>query len=382
MARSASDLQGRFEFERSREGGRFTSICGFLLQRIALPSNADRGKGQVELGRRELAVRSTGGFSLIELIVVIAIIAILAGLLLPVLSRAREAGNRAVYASNLKQWGAIFAMYSHENQGFYPPTGVQWGGCSAYYPVYKDCKATDIWAIPSGPHVYPEYCTDAALYLCPSATLGGRDEDSLLRPGSWLTADGQPDPHEFNDRGPYWYFGYAFANQFEYATMQAAVNYVTFQDYPSPLRPTVDEAFRRLRNDLDWGDCDVKAFLTTEMVRFGVYAPVITEVMNELVPQGNGGGPVIYKLRNGVERFFVTDINNPGASATSESGVVVMFDNMEARNGQTHPNLMNHPPGGANVLYMDGHVAFKVYPSDDPRDVPSTRFCMNLGCTW
>jgi len=65
------------------------------------------------------------GFTLIELLVVIAIIGILASILLPALSRAREAARRASCANNLKQWGLIFKMFSNENDGLFP-AGQQW----------------------------------------------------------------------------------------------------------------------------------------------------------------------------------------------------------------------------------------------------------------
>ncbi|MCM8529922.1 MAG: DUF1559 domain-containing protein, partial [Lentisphaeraceae bacterium] len=59
-------------------------------------------------------------FTLIELLVVVAIIGILASLLLPSLSKARNASLRAVCASNEKQLGIALAVYHSSFDGFYP----------------------------------------------------------------------------------------------------------------------------------------------------------------------------------------------------------------------------------------------------------------------
>ncbi|MBX3178302.1 MAG: hypothetical protein KF886_13145 [Candidatus Hydrogenedentes bacterium] len=68
-------------------------------------------------------------------------------------------------------------------------------------------------------------------------------------------------------------------------------------------------------------------------------------------------------LREGVERFLITDINNPGAAATSQSNSAIMWDNSFTTAGALQGSgNFNHVPGGANILYMDGHVEFAKYP--------------------
>ncbi|MBI1319938.1 MAG: hypothetical protein GC168_13500 [Candidatus Hydrogenedens sp.] len=82
------------------------------------------------------------------------------------------------------------------------------------------------------------------------------------------------------------------------------------------------------------------------------------------------GPDTAYRLREGVERFLITDINNPGASAKAQSTLPVMTDTWGTAKKLSATiddsavgaiSIFNHVPGGANVLFMDGHVSFLRY---------------------
>jgi prepilin-type processing-associated H-X9-DG protein/prepilin-type N-terminal cleavage/methylation domain-containing protein len=64
-----------------------------------------------------------GGFTLVELLVVVGVIAVLIGLLVPALSGARRRAGGITCESNLRQWGMATLMYANENGGFLPRRG-------------------------------------------------------------------------------------------------------------------------------------------------------------------------------------------------------------------------------------------------------------------
>ena len=67
-------------------------------------------------------------FTLIELLIVIAIIAILAGMLLPPLGKAREKAQVIACTNNLTQSGKAFLFYAHDWNEYWPHDSTESGG--------------------------------------------------------------------------------------------------------------------------------------------------------------------------------------------------------------------------------------------------------------
>jgi prepilin-type N-terminal cleavage/methylation domain-containing protein/prepilin-type processing-associated H-X9-DG protein len=115
------------------------------------------------------------GFTLVELLVVIGIIALLLGILLPSLSKARDSAKKTVCMANLRSLGQCFMVYANDNHGY----GVFYGGYSSppppgttYFSQYWFAANINLntWDISQG--YLTKYYKNPVFLTCPSATEG------------------------------------------------------------------------------------------------------------------------------------------------------------------------------------------------------------------
>jgi prepilin-type processing-associated H-X9-DG protein len=90
---------------------------------------------------------------------------------------------------------------------------------------------------------------------------------------------------------------------------------------------------------------------------------------------GTRDSATLHRIKEGIERFLITDINNPAGSAKAQSTLPILLDDFafgidgDGVLDMARATRFNHSPGGSNVLFMDGHVEFVKYPGQYPLTV-------------
>ena len=106
------------------------------------------------------------GFTLVELLFVIAIIALLMSILMPALGRVRKQAKDVLCQVQLKQWGIIFSMYTDDNNGYFNSGRA---GAPTIRPDWNQYWHRGDWIMATRPY-FEEEARKVEVRLCPMAT--------------------------------------------------------------------------------------------------------------------------------------------------------------------------------------------------------------------
>ena len=271
-------------------------------------------------------MRMKYGFTKIELLVAVSLVAVLGALALPAGAKVRNGYERTSCQNNLRELGLALRLYAKENPaGRFPYQQIV--NCDGEIQATSSMFNTSL--------MYPDYLSDWNVLLCPSGDVAGDalarwDTPAALSTASEFAGNGQVEPCEVTESS-YVYTAWAISPNVIREQIRSVGDLLTLEESVLALA----NAMRRTRNvdaairiaDADW-ELD------------GVV----------------GGVTEFPRLRNGIERFHIDEAKSIGGDEQSGSIIPLMWDAIGDR-----PQMFNHESSGANVLYLDGHVAFSHY---------------------
>jgi prepilin-type processing-associated H-X9-DG protein len=266
-------------------------------------------------------------------------------------------------------------MYSNESRGGKFPVAETAGlydvvDCNAAlpFPTVFPAEMKFTQNMPAPHSIYPEYWNDHNIALCPSAAKPGlwgdrRNVNGIMLEAANCSTDSASTANLDEDDNNIHYLkrGSASYTYYSYVLDASTMTDTLSDDIPAQLL-----VFQIERDEMSGGldpeghdDWDTRNYQRAQD-RNIQWLPADHAGLGNNGLLGNANGFIIRQFREGIERFMITDIDNPSATALAQSSIAVMWDRVSSKASE-----FNHVPGGTNVLFMDGHTQFQKYPSND-----------------
>jgi prepilin-type N-terminal cleavage/methylation domain-containing protein/prepilin-type processing-associated H-X9-DG protein len=133
---------------------------------------------------RSVHTNNRKGFTLIEILIVVAMLALLAALLFAVVGRVRENGRRAVCLSNVKQMSLGLLQYLQDNDSRFPIVPLPEVALRSYVKADKVFKCPSVPPQYSGQYLIPQWLLEVSLK---AKTVNGRHEATIANTSTTMS---------------------------------------------------------------------------------------------------------------------------------------------------------------------------------------------------